>query len=96
MIVVTQLDGRKMALNVDRIERVERNEAGDDTNIYLVGGARLTVTNPADEVVADIIEAKSRVLARAFDLSSTPYSPSLGQMSSPTSLHVLPTGADRS
>ncbi len=69
MIVVTRLDGRKMALNVDRIERVERNEATNDTNLYFIGGARLMVTDVADDLIDRVVEAKARVVARAFAMA---------------------------
>lgn len=69
VILVTRLDGRKMALNVDRIERVERNETTNDTNLYFIGGARLTVTDSAEDLVERIVEAKARVVARAFTIA---------------------------
>ncbi len=94
VIVVTRLDGRKMALNVDRIERVERNETTSDTNLYFIGGARLTVTDDADEVLDRIVEAKARVIARAFTMSGESGPPPLGrrpeQEHTPASLRVLP------
>jgi len=58
-----------MALNVDRIERVERNEATNDTNLYFIGGARLMVTDVADDLIDRVVEAKARVVARAFSMA---------------------------
>jgi uncharacterized protein YlzI (FlbEa/FlbD family) len=58
-----------MALNVDRIERVERNEATNDTNLYFIGGARLMVTDVADDLIDRVVEAKARVVARAFAMA---------------------------
>ncbi|HLI15993.1 MAG TPA: flagellar FlbD family protein [Acidimicrobiales bacterium] len=69
MIVVTKLDGKRMALSTDRIERVEHNDTSDSTNIHLIGGSTLIVADPVDEVVERIGEAKARTIARAFLLA---------------------------
>ncbi|MCU1490775.1 MAG: Flagellar and Swarming motility protein [Acidimicrobiaceae bacterium] len=92
VIVVNRLDGRKMALNVDRIERVERNEATSDTNLYFIGGARLTVTDPAEDLIAEIVEAKARVMARAFTLAGEYGRPETSLV--PTPLRVFQPEAD--
>ena len=89
MILVTALDGKQMALNVDRVERVEHNVAADDTNIYLIGGSHLIVTEHVEQIIEAITEAKSRVLARALSYAGTPIvGPALSRESSP-SLHVV-------
>ncbi len=71
MILVTQIDGTSVALNVDRIERIECNpiSRGHGSNIFFVGGAHLVVEEPQDHLVALVLEAKARVQARALVLS---------------------------
>src|SRR5579875_1632195 len=66
VIVVTKLDGRTAALNVDRVERIERNETTSTSNVYFVDGGRLTVVESYEELIREIDESKARVLARAF------------------------------
>jgi uncharacterized protein YlzI (FlbEa/FlbD family) len=89
MIVVTALDGKQMALNVDRIERVETNDATNDTNVYLIGGSHLIVTALVEEIIEAITEAKSRVLARALSFAGTPLVGPAHPAGSTSGLHVV-------
>jgi uncharacterized protein YlzI (FlbEa/FlbD family) len=70
VIVVTKLDGRTAALNVDRVERIERNETTSTSNIYFVDGGRLTVVEACEQLMHEIDESKARVLARAFIIAA--------------------------
>jgi uncharacterized protein YlzI (FlbEa/FlbD family) len=70
VIVVTKLDGRTAALNVDRVERIERNETTSTSNIYFVDGGRLTVVEGYEQLIREIDESKARVLARAFSIAA--------------------------
>ncbi len=74
MIVVTQKDGTSVALNVDRIERIERNAISQDeeSNVFFVGGAHLVVQESLDALLDLVLEAKARVQARAAALVGDP------------------------
>jgi uncharacterized protein YlzI (FlbEa/FlbD family) len=68
MIQVTQIDGTVVALNIDRIERVEHNpiSRGHGSNVFFVGGAHLVVEESQDTIVALVMEARARVQTRAL------------------------------
>lgn len=72
MILVTQKDGTPVALNVDRLERIERNamSQGRGSNIFFVGGGHLVVDEPQDTLIQMVLEAKARVHARALALAA--------------------------
>ncbi len=76
MILVTKKDGTATALNVDRIERVELNPVslGSESNVFFVGGSHLVVEEPPEVVIEQIVEAKSRVTARAFAMPEKQWS----------------------
>ncbi len=90
VIVVTKLDGRTAALNVDRVERIERNETTSTSNVYFVEGGRLTVIESYEQLIGEIDESKARVLARAFSLATESARASID---GPT-LRVLPNRED--
>jgi uncharacterized protein YlzI (FlbEa/FlbD family) len=68
MILVTQKDGTSVALNVDRIERIERNAVsrGQGSNVFFVGGGHLVVEESQDLLLDRVLDTKARVQARAL------------------------------
>lgn len=74
MILVTQKDGTSVALNVDRIERIEANpvSAGQESNVFFVGGGHLVVQECQEDLLERVLDAKARVQARAFAISHYP------------------------
>jgi len=62
MILLSRLNGSTLGVNADLIERVE---AIPDTVLTLIDGTKYVIAEPADEVVARIIEFRARVLAAA-------------------------------
>jgi len=62
MIVVTRLNGPRVALNCDLIERAE---ATPDTVLTLVDGTKYVVAESLDEVVQRIQESRASVIALA-------------------------------
>jgi uncharacterized protein YlzI (FlbEa/FlbD family) len=72
MILVTQIDGTAVALNVDRIERIEHNALSREqgSNVFFVGGAHLVVEESQDILVGLVLEAKARVQARGHVLAN--------------------------
>jgi uncharacterized protein YlzI (FlbEa/FlbD family) len=94
VILVTKKDGTTTALNIDRIERVELNPVslGRESNVFLVGGAHLVVEEPPEVVIDQIVDAKARVTARAFQMPEKEWRvPS--EPPGPV-LRVVPTGGD--
>ena len=94
VILVTKKDGTTTALNVDRIERVELNPVslGRESNVFFVGGAHLVVEEPPEVVIDQIVDAKARVTARAFQMPEKEWRvPS--EPPGPV-LRVVPTGGD--
>lgn len=71
MILVTQKDGTSVALNVDRIERIERNamSRGQGSNIFFVGGAHLVVEESQEVLIDLVVDAKARVHARGTGMA---------------------------
>ena len=71
MILVTQIDGTSVALNVDRIERIERNaiSRGRGSNIFFVGGGHLVVGESQEALVELVLDAKAKVHARGILMS---------------------------
>lgn len=68
MILVTQKDGTSVALNVDRVERIERNamSRGQGSNIFFVGGGHLVVEESQETLMDLVLEAKAKVHARGL------------------------------
>ena len=66
MILLRRLNGTELGVNADLIERVESNP---DTVLTLVDGTKYVVSEPAEEVVALIIEFRARILAAADRLT---------------------------
>ena len=62
MILLRRLNGSEIGVNADLIERVESTP---DTILTLVDGTKYVVSEPAEEVVARIIEFRARILAAA-------------------------------
>ncbi len=58
MITVTRFDHSEFILNADLIEFIE---AKPDTHITLITGKKLLVCEPAQEVVARVIEFRRQV-----------------------------------
>ena len=90
VIIVTQLDGKKMALNTERIERIEHNESSDTTNVYIFGGSTLILADPVEELIEKISDAQALVVAKAFVLADQISSDSSGELEKRrATLHVL-------
>lgn len=73
MIEVTRLNGRPMLLNSDLIKTAE---SSPDTMLTLIGGEKLIVRESCEEVMAQILNYRARLLAAvaqrltpAFDLT---------------------------
>jgi flagellar protein FlbD len=62
MILLRRLNGSEIGVNADLIERVESTP---DTILTLVDGTKYVVSEPAEEVVARIVEFRARILAAA-------------------------------
>ncbi len=62
MILLRRLNGTELGVNADLIERVESTP---DTVLTLVDGTKYIVAEPAEEVVARIIDFRARILATA-------------------------------
>lgn len=62
MILLRRLNGTELGVNADLIERVESNP---DTVLTLVDGTKYVVSEPAEEVVARIVEFRARIIAAA-------------------------------
>jgi flagellar protein FlbD len=62
MIVLTKLDGERVALNADLIERVED---GAGTVVTMVGGSRCTVVESLNMLVDMMNELRAGVLIAA-------------------------------
>lgn len=90
VIIVTQLDGKKMALNTERIERIEHNESSDTTNVYIFGGSTLILADPIEELIEKISDSQALVVAKAFVLADQIASDSTGELEKRrATLHVL-------
>lgn len=60
MIVLTHFgNGKRIAVNVDLIEKVEETP---DTVITLVNGTRYLVQETLDQIIDEMVEVKARVL----------------------------------
>ena len=59
MIRLTKLDGAQTVVNCEQILLVERTP---DTQIVLMGGVRLIVKEPVEDVVERCIDYKRRIL----------------------------------
>ncbi len=62
MILLRRLNGSELGVNADLIERVESTP---DTVLTLIDGTKYIVSEPAEEVVARIVEFRARILAAA-------------------------------
>lgn len=84
MISLTRLNGTRLAINSDLIERVD---ASPDTVITLIDGTKYLVADSIDEVIIAVREFRASVLARSMHdpISST---------TTITSLRVVSTGED--
>jgi flagellar protein FlbD len=60
MIKLEKLNGALVVVNAELIESVE---AAPDTVINLATGNRFLVKNPVDEVIAKVVEYKTKVYA---------------------------------
>jgi flagellar protein FlbD len=62
MILLSRLNGSELGINADLIERVESTP---DTVLTLIDGTKFIVSEPAEEVVARIIDFRARIIATA-------------------------------
>ena len=90
MVIVTQLDGKKMALNTERIERIEHNDSSDTTNVHIIGGSTLILLDPIEDLLERISDARALVVAKAFVLADRIADDSSGELERRRAhLHVL-------
>lgn len=81
MIKLTRLNGEKMVINSDLIQRIEANP---DTVLTLSDGARYVVSEPVDEIISAVRDFQASVLAEAAYLGrSGEPSPSLRLVTAP-------------
>lgn len=66
MITLTRLNGHTVAINPDLITWIE---VTPDTTVSIIGGDRIIVREPLDEVIARVIDFRRAV----GGASSTPY-----------------------
>jgi flagellar protein FlbD len=84
MIALTRLNGTRLAINSDLIERVD---ASPDTVITLVDGTKYLVAESLDEVIAAVREFRAGVVARTLQ-----DPPAAGSTAPP--LRVVSSGED--
>ncbi|GAB4010099.1 flagellar FlbD family protein [Nocardioides ultimimeridianus] len=95
MITLTRLSGTAFLLNADLIERVD---ATPDTVITLVDGTKYVVGEPLEVVLAEVLDYRARIVARAafFESASVPPSiPPAGSTMGAGRLSAVPTHPDR-
>ena len=68
MILLRRLNGTELGVNADLIERVESTP---DTVLTLIDGTKYIVAEPAEEVVARIVEFRARILVAAEGFSES-------------------------
>jgi flagellar protein FlbD len=88
MIVLTALDGQRLALNADLIERVDEEEG---TVVTMVGGSRHTVA----ESVATLVDMMARFRAGVLVAATKAMADSANPAGRSPSLRLLPGLADR-
>ncbi len=66
MILMRRLNGTELGVNADLIERVESTP---DTVLTLIDGTKYIVAEPAEEVIALIVDFRARILAAAEGFS---------------------------
>jgi flagellar protein FlbD len=69
MITLTRLSGTAFLLNADLIERVDSTP---DTVVTLIDGTKYVVAEPLDIVLAEVIDYRAQIVARATLLESLP------------------------
>lgn len=74
VISLKKLDGSKMFLNEDLIERVEDAVDGQSA-VYLINGGHIVVANQASIVVEKIRTEKANLLRRVRQASQDPLPP---------------------
>ncbi|MDQ2650660.1 MAG: flagellar FlbD family protein [Actinomycetota bacterium] len=72
MIALTRLNGTRLAINSDLIERVD---ASPDTVITLVDGTKYLVAESLDDVIVAVREFRAGVVARTLHDPPTATSP---------------------
>jgi flagellar protein FlbD len=82
MIALTRLNGTRLAINSDLIERVE---ASPDTVITLVDGTKYLVAESLDDVIDAIRGFRAAVVASTLDPAT---------LAAPTQLRVVSNGED--
>src|SRR4051794_18659653 len=93
VIRVTRLNGEKFALNPDLIERVE---AHPDTVAFLVDGTKYVVRESVDEVLQEIREYRSGILATSYEMDRGEYlSPTSAVGHPPSSVVPFPSREER-
>jgi flagellar protein FlbD len=82
MIALTRLNGTRLAINSDLIERVD---ASPDTVITLVDGTKYLVAESLDDVIVAVREFRAGVVARTLQdppTTAVPGTPPLRVVSS--------------
>ena len=72
MITLTRLSGTAFLLNADMIERVDSTP---DTVVTLVDGTKYVVAEPLDVVLAEVIDYRAQIVARASLFESAAATP---------------------
>jgi flagellar protein FlbD len=68
MIMLTRLSGTAFLLNADLIERVDSTP---DTIITLIDGTKYVVAEPLEDVLAEVLDFRARIVAKATFYDST-------------------------
>jgi len=76
MIQLRRLNGTDIGVNADLIERVESTP---DTVLTLIDGTKYIVAEPAEEVIARIVEFRARILVAAEEFSGAAGEQPAGQ-----------------
>lgn len=71
MIIVTRLDGARLAINQDHIERIEETPT---TVIKLANGNSYTVRESLDDVIEIVVAFRHR-MQHGFEVGVSPLSP---------------------
>ncbi|HJQ06739.1 MAG TPA: flagellar FlbD family protein [Nocardioides sp.] len=93
MITLTRLSGTAFLLNADLIERVDSTP---DTVITLVDGTKYVVAEPLEVVLAEVLDYRARIVARAafFESAGVPPPPPHGSALGAGRLSAVPNHRD--
>jgi flagellar protein FlbD len=95
MISLTRLSGSVFLLNADLVERVDSTP---DTVVTLVDGTKYVVAEPLELVLAEVIDYRARIVARASLFEALPGPTGHAAQPSPIGtgrLAAVPSPAER-